>query len=387
MEQDAGNDRNTFPLEPESLNLEWLNAALEEGGLPRANAFETEVIGVGEGLMGQLARIHLQYPEGDAGPETIVAKFASAHENTREMARAQGYYQRELGFFRDIGNDAGIPTARCYFARERADTNQFVLLLEDLAPARASDQIEGTNAADSEWVIDTIAELHARWWNSEKLAALDWTTPLTNTMSAAEGKAMIEASIAQKEASGSFDAYPEMKRLMHMLPPLFAMEPPAPSPFTLCHGDLRSDNLLVPCEAGGQRALIDWQLAGVGQPASDVARWLTQSVTVEQRRATEQALLKRYHDRLVELGVRNYSYKAFLNDYKLNLVVLLLMFSMSMDDIDQSADRAGPLLDSMFRRLDAALVDWKVAQILQVLPYMIPFLKLRVWFSKHFRRT
>ena len=43
-----------------------------------------------------------------------------------------------------------------------------------------------------------------------------------------------------------------------------------------------------------------------------------------------------YHDRLVERGVTQYTKKQMISDYELNLVVTLLMFSMSMDEIDQS---------------------------------------------------
>ena len=83
---------------------------------------------------------------------------------------------------------------------------------------------------------------------------------------------------------------------------------------------------------------------------TDIARWLTQSITVETRRSHEQELLTIYHDRLVERGITQYT-KQMISDYELNLVVTLLMFSMSMDEIDQSSDRAAVLFDAMYRGL------------------------------------
>ena len=38
----------------------------------------------------------------------------------------------------------------------------------------------------------------------------------------------------------------------------------------------------------------------------------------------------------------------------------------------------------MYSRLDAALIDWKTVKLLRILPYMIPFLKLSVWFRSKF---
>ena len=375
-----------MPLTARDLTTDWLNFAMTDytDGNPIVD-FDMEIIGVGEGFMGQLARLNLNYERGNTGaPKSVVAKFASTSLKTREMARDQRYYQREICFYRDIGQDVGIPVANCYFSAEVIESNHFVLLLEDMAPSVSSDQVKGTSIDDSRWVIEAIAKLHAKWWNSEVLASYDWAQPLINSMSMDEGLAMLKKSIDDAETKGTFDAYPEIKRLMKLLPPLFAMDPPPPFPYTLSHGDLRSDNVFCPTSEGGRYALIDWQLSGMGQPATDLARWFTQSITVEQRRETEQDLLKLYHQRLLEYGVKGYSYKRLMQDYQINLVVILLMFSNSMDDIDKSDERSKAVLDVMYSRLDAALIDWKTVKLLRILPYMIPFLKLSVWFRSKF---
>jgi thiamine kinase-like enzyme len=373
---------NELPLTPDDLTPEWLSWALAEvTGRSRIVGFEKKPIGIGAGFMGQLARLTLEYAElNESAPKNIIAKFASASSATRELARDQSYYQREISFYRDIGSEAGIPVAECFFSAYAEDTNHFVLLLEDLHPAIASDQVEGTNETDSEWVVETIAKLHARWWNSERLAGYAWAKPIFNEVPMEQGLEMIHKAIEDAETKGTFDAYPEIKRLMKMLPPLFSMKPPAPYPYTLIHGDLRSDNVFCPSGEGGRYALIDWQLSGVGQPATDLVRWFAQSITIEQRRKTERALLERYHQRLLEYGVTGYSFKQLLQDYQLNLVVILLMFSNSMDELDKGEERSKAVLDVMYTRLDAALVDWKTVNLLRVLPYMIPFLKLSAWF-------
>ncbi len=371
-----------LPLAPDELSVDWLNWALGEF---TANnpivGFEKETIGVGAGFMGQLARLTIEYARHhESAPRHIVAKFASASSQTREMARNQSYYQREISFYEDIGSEVGIPVAACYFSAHVEETNHFVLLLEDMSPAVASDQVSGTSETDSEWVIETIAKLHAKWWNSERLANYSWAQPIFNEIPMELGLEMIHKAIEDAETKGTFDTYPEIKRLMKMLPPLFSMKPPAPFPFTLIHGDLRSDNVFCPTSDGGRYGLIDWQLSGMGQPATDLVRWLTQSITVAQRQKTEQDLLKLYHRRLLEYGVTGYTFKQLMKDYQLNLVVILLMFSNSMDDIDKSEERSKAVLDVMYKRLDAALLDWKTVNLLRVLPYMIPFLKLSAYF-------
>jgi len=133
---------------------------------------------------------------------------------------------------------------------------------------------------------------------------------------------------------------------MHRLPPLFRMEPAPSLPFTLAHGDLRSDNIIQPTAQGGEFCVIDWQLSGKADPANDIARWMAQSISIEDRRETEQELLQLYHAKLIEHGVTGYSYKKFINAYKMNLIVLLVMFSMSIDSVDRSSERAQALFAS-----------------------------------------
>ena len=375
------------PQSVEELSIEWLQQVLSphlDGAT--ITDFTLHVIGVGEGFMGQLARVELSYADAsDKAPLSLIAKFAATRADTREMARDQNLYRREIGFYRDIGQSVGIRVPACYYSSFDETSQFFVMLLEDMAPGEASDQVVGTSKATSREVIEQFAKLHATWWNSEKLDQYDWAKWIINEMSMDEGLARLRESIKEVEQTGKFDPYPEMKRLMYLLPPLFRMEPASPYPFSLTHGDLRSDNIIEPTEAGGEFCVLDWQLAGKGDPVNDIARWMAQSVSVEDRRETEQELLKLYHDKLIEHGVTGYSYKKFINGYKMNLVVILVMFSMSMESVDQSSERAQALFHQFYSRLDAALVDWEIEKLLKVLPLLMPFIKLSTWLKTVFK--
>lgn len=376
-----------FPTTPDGLTPAWLNATLTSAGLlsaPSIVDFELERIGVGAGFLAQLTRVVPRTDRDEpALPSSLIAKFASPDGPTRDFARMQNYYGREVGFYRDIGDDAGIPVPRCYHAELDPESYRFVLLVEDLAPAEPSDQVAGSDEAESRQVVEAFARLHARWWNSERLAALDWARPVIDEQPLGEGLALIRSSIAKAESDGHFDRYPEMKALLRYLPALFRVEPPRPFPYTLAHGDLRSDNVFFPTAAGGRFAMIDWQGCGIDLGVRDLARWLVQSISVEQRRATEQELIALYHAQLVEHGVTGYSLRRLKTDYQLSIVVMYLMFAMGADDIDKSAERSEALFDVMYTRLDAALVDWKIARLLKVLPLMVPFLKLGAWLRSH----
>jgi len=378
-----------FPTCADELTLSWLQNQLSQT-FPNSmlEGFSLETIGVGQGFMGQLVRIQLEFQEHRPGlPDTIIAKFASAKIETRELAAKMNYYGREIGFYQDFHSQAGIPIPKSFAINYDAANSHFVLLLEDLAPATITDQVEGNSEAESEQVIIAFARFHSHWWNNPALLKTSWAESITNARPISDTLELFMDSMRQAEQTQRFAAYPEMQRLIPLLIPLFRMEPPQPFPFTLVHGDLRSDNIFFPRNSRGHFKVIDWQTTGIGQPMTDIARWLTQSISIEQRRKTEHTLLQLYHRQLVANGINNYSYKSMLNEYKLNLVVTLLMFSMSMDDIDQSSDRAAPLFHVMYSRLDAALVDWEVEKILKILPYLLPFMKLSTWIKTKLARS
>ena len=93
------------PLAVEEMTTDWLQSAMA----PHLNGatlktFTSAIIGIGEGFMGQLARVQLEYDgEPSGAPSSIIAKFAATRQDTRDQAAEQNLYIRELGFYRDIG--------------------------------------------------------------------------------------------------------------------------------------------------------------------------------------------------------------------------------------------------------------------------------------------
>ena len=114
---------------------------------------------------------------------------------------------------------------------------------------------------------------------------------------------------------------------------------------------------------------------------------MVQSISIEDRRETEQELLKLYHDRLLEYGVKGFSYRKFIGAYMTNLIVVYLMFSMSMDSVDKSSERAQALFHQFYSRLNAAMVDWKIERIMKALPYLYPIIKVTLIIKKALNRN
>ena len=95
----------SFPVHPDQLSAAWLTEKLREAGiLGPGNAvreFAAKSIGEGVGLLGLVVRVELAYDtDVDAGPPTVVIKFAHPVPANRAIALNARMYEREVTFFR-----------------------------------------------------------------------------------------------------------------------------------------------------------------------------------------------------------------------------------------------------------------------------------------------
>jgi hypothetical protein len=359
-----------FPTTVDALTPSWLTMALrEQAGLGDASvtAVRAEPIGQGVGILCQLARLHLTYDDSNVeAPATVIAKIPTLEPQTRQMVALFQFYEREVRFYRELAPRVSLPVARCYYAAHDPGSNDFVLLIEDLGDARIGDQLESCSIEDAERVIDELARLHAAWWNAPELEALDWVPDANSEVNRSGlmlypmawpmwkerfGEAVSERVIRAGEALGA--RYPEI------LDRLVA------GPRTLCHGDCRLDNLFFATDPThpALRA-IDWQIAIRGVGTYDVGYFMTQSLSVDTRRAHEMALLRRYHAALVAGGVTDYGFDQLLEDYRWTALFCFAYPVMGGGLGNLSNERGMALGAAMTARSAAAIEDWKADELL-----------------------
>ena len=123
-----------FPISLAGVTPDWLTTVLRDAGaLDRGSVtgFDAEIIGQGVGIMGLLHRLHPSYEGGD-GPETFILKSPVLDEGTRFVARTFMFYSKEVGFYRTAADDSPLGTPRCFTAGHDPESDDFILLLEDL---------------------------------------------------------------------------------------------------------------------------------------------------------------------------------------------------------------------------------------------------------------
>jgi hypothetical protein len=353
-----------IPNSAVEITAEWLRASVRSetaAAFSKLTSVSAGRLGEGVGTSTEIHRLRLGYaPGADPGPATLIAKLHSPIPEVRAVARGWGTYQREAQFYRDIAATLAMRIPKVYVAECDPRTYDFVLVMEDLAPAVSGDQVAGLTLDQARMALEAIAALHAGWWNRPELADLGGAIqPFGEGLWVGTG-ARHAAAWPRFEAFVAERASPDLvrigERMAGVIEPM--MVDMASGARSLCHGDFRADNLMFASDSGGAALItIDWQAPLQARGAFDVGTLMSMSVTTALRRAHEAELLHGYHDRLLAAGVTDYPYDAFFQDYRRGLLIGFTVPVQAGPAADLTHPRSRALFDSAVRRVDAAVQD------------------------------
>jgi aminoglycoside/choline kinase family phosphotransferase len=288
-----------LPVSLDEITREWLTSVLQ-ASLPGVRIAAMDIDHVEQGTATRAA-VRVEYADraGHAdAPERFWLKGNFVPE--RELMSGEVIYQNEVRFYRDLQSQLEINSPRCYYAG-MDDTGQGILLLEDLRQrgVRFGRGPEPLSLLSAEKMVDLLAALHARWWQSPALdSELGWASqpiPLESPYIQ-----WVREPNEWDKRCRQVQAFGLPRRLLdHSL-----MEPALGrlqiidrgEPRCGLHGDPHLGNLYF--EADGTPGLYDWQTVQRGLWAHDVNYCLVSALDIEDRRAWERDLLQRYVDTL-----------------------------------------------------------------------------------------
>jgi hypothetical protein len=359
----------TIPATNADLTPTWVTQALASAAYPQAHVVDLEMqrIGEGVGVVAELYRLHLTYaPRGAPGPASLIAKLRSSNPEVRKVCAAYGMYERETRFYQDVAGAIALRTPAHYFSAFDPATGDFVILMEDLAPAASPDQVAGISLAELTAAIDGVAALHARWWAHPRLAELRAVMPSVADAPyayvAENYRACLPGALEGLKARGHDHLARIAAKVGGAIEALLAAV--AAEPVTLNHGDLRVDNLMFRrTPTGSELTVIDWQVVMQARGPFDIGYLMGGAVPTELRRAEETALLRRYHDTLIRHGVSGYSFEACQLDYRRAMLFSLVYWVEGFPVVDRGNARTVALFDCWCDRLAAAADDLDLGQL------------------------
>jgi hypothetical protein len=332
----------------DELDVTWLSRYLDLD-----DATDVVVTPVGQGQVANCYRLAVRH---GAGVSSVIAKVPSNDEVSRSTAALQHLYEREVSFYQHLAASITTRTPRCYFA-ERDESDNFLLLLEDLSPAAVIDQFVGISLGTARAGLAALAGLHGPTHARTELHDAAWLGGVSDELRP------LYSAVLPILFDQFIDRYDDridgdVRTMVHALKERLGLFGNYTTPFPcVTHGDFRTDNLLVDaCDGMVALAVVDWQTVGVGSPLLDVAYFLTTSLTPEDCARHEFDLLDFYLAKLSDYGVDiplDVARREF-SRYTLQPIVMLVAASV----IVEQTERGDQMFLAMIERAVIAATRW-----------------------------
>lgn len=284
---------------PEDLG-ELLSAALAPH-LPHGTLIVGAVEPIGTGQMSSSLRVALQTDPPGLLPSSVVVKRPSDDPASRAASRATRTYEIETSFYRDLRPLLSVNAPRCWHVRYDGASDDFLLVLDDLAPREQGDQIAGATVEHVSSAVDELIHLHGPLWGDRRLGAVPWLNRSTADQRAGTRSLLTSCWPRFVQRYGD-----HLDPVTVRIGESFVADPGRyfdgpPGPLTVVHGDFRLDNLLFD-PAGGRTAVVDFQTVGLGRGSTDLAYLVGGSLPVEARRRHDRALVDQWASGLGRYG-------------------------------------------------------------------------------------
>ena len=261
-------------------------------------------------------------------PETLFCKvFGEQWYETSGKA--------ELTLYRDLAPQMPeIPVPDFYGYIDLTERKYLAIFLEDLQTAYIS--VEFPVAKDSlKLITDTLASLHARWWEHDLLRHPKFLEPELGVTRMPQALSPDGLAMNASQANRAIDAFLErhmgnlspperdlLTQLAMFWQPRFEERVQHGQEITLIHGDFHLlGNIFFAKQTGTNPKLkiIDWTQMKRGLGVHDLM-YVLLSVETEDRVTRDRKLIEHYYHGLRRAGISNYDWDQCLWDYRFSLL-------------------------------------------------------------------
>jgi len=369
----------SIPITTDAITSEWLTEIFRSTRIidPDASVVivENQPIGVGVGIVGQLARLLLQYDRGSPGaPASVVIKLPSHLPENRMVGDHFNFYEREGRFYEEVADKVPVRVPKCFWNHMDPEGNTFALILEDLGDRTCLSQIAGADPVRAAQALVALAGLHATWWSSPFLENLAWMPRLDDPINLSAGEQYRQAWPSFVRLFG--DDLPEgsiplAERIQEQFEELLKAGV-VEAPLTICHGDFRLDNLLFDDRVVEDKvAVLDWQVSYRGPAVTDVAYFLCQSLDPSTRQNVEAQLLGNWYKTIVTkvtgeptAQLEDYPFELVWEQYRRSALGTTVYPVTAGGAMDPGNDRGHELIARMAQRVFSAVIELGSAALL-----------------------
>ena len=314
----------SIPANKNDLSPDWFTKTLN---LPNNNRVETvklEPLGEEDSMSGYIYRTKLHYSSNtNETPKSLVIKLPRSRENRTPFLKQS--YIREVRFYQQLAQKAGIPVPRLIHADLDTQTSDYILVLEDFPDSTNVRNETGATLSQAIKLIENMASLHSKHWQSTILSRYKFLNTFENIIE------MFSTTLpnATPVFLSRFKQYlkPDEISTIQTLEEHFIeiVSPLFDSPRTLLHNDYAMKNILINKDET-VFILVDWANVGTGPSVRDLSFFIGTSIPSEIRVDYEGDLIRSYWKSLVRFGVSGFSMDRLMDDYRRAMVIDLARY-------------------------------------------------------------
>jgi hypothetical protein len=343
----------------EAISPDWMTAVMCRN-VKGAQAVSVEVCG---GDQGSSVRRRIKVAYNDEGRKAHLPEDLFCKTTPTVLTRlATGLSAAAEGrFYREIRPELKIETPRCYHSAWDRNSGRSVHLFEDVIAAKAARFCRWNTTISrpqAEQIMDTLATIHGHFYESSRFSSdLKWVVSYVDFFGAGERAGLREC---HEQAMIKAEAIipPDISRRRSEIWPLTmkALELHRKGPYTLLHSDVHLGNWYISGE--GRLGLCDWQCLGKGHWARDVAYALSTTISIEERRAWERNLLRRYLEQMRKKCGLSTSFDEAWDLYRQQIFLALMMWTPTLVHTRTTPDMQPEEMSlEMIKRMTAAMSD------------------------------
>ena len=316
--------------------------ALRQKGFPvKSISSARQLLG---GDIAQCLRIVVQYIDDEEGcpfPRSMVLKMeyqkcqnGDSKGVGIDMTRAMRLYSREWTFYERVGRRIATRVPRLYALLKTDEGVPFGAILEDLTCVPGMVAKRALSLQEGNVVIKELARLHSQFWNHIPDGI---RRPVHKSFDEVQGCLekrfrLFKDTLGEKLLSE--DELHSARIILHHYP--WIRQQMSMTPYTLCHGDVTTNNLFFMSKMGDTPAFVDWQHAAASKGVSDVAYFVLSSFPLKDQAAVENQLVLAYHRSLQMNGVYGYSLKQCWLDYRMSMMFVPFIAAITYGSAQRS---------------------------------------------------
>lgn len=352
-----------------AITVDWLNDVLRrELGAARITGFEIENVSTGTHAR---HRLRLDYDAAGraAGlPPTLFTK-SLPDVQTRMIAGVTGHARTEGNFYAQVRPELELEIPRGYHSTVDRDSFAAIHLLEDVVSSRGAvfcDYRTPVSREMAEDMVGLLAVLHGRFYEDPRFESdLRWVPRYERWFLGGVGKLRVDYYNDMAFARTADRIPPRLLARREEVWPatLAALEVHERSPRTFLHSDVHIGNWYR--TGAGRMGLCDWQCAARGHHSRDLAYVLSAALGVEDRRAWERELVRRYVERLSAAAGRDFDVDDVFRNYRFQMLHALLMWTPTLCHSEHLPDMQPEAASlCMIERMTAAIDDLDSLEVL-----------------------